>query len=108
MRPLTDEEADWLNQFYKETVNAISSDAELYDPDKDFRARDGGWIYKENNDRNNCLYNTVKKTGRLSKYNYKDFDDAFADKVIKNNLDLEHALLLHSQLMADDEEESED
>jgi hypothetical protein len=62
MRPLTDDEKEWLNKYYEETVvTSFNRDGtDLYDSDEDRRK-----FYKDNNTRNVCLYNMMKKTGRL-------------------------------------------
>ena len=67
MRALTEEEKDWLDQFYKETVNANFKDAKLI-TDKEEQKK----IYGENNARNRCLYNQAKKTGKLVKIDVKE------------------------------------
>lgn len=87
MRPLTDEEKEWLDQFYKETVNANLSDAKLYKDKKDRKQ-----IYSENNARNRCLYNQAKKTGKLSNI----LDILHYEKLLMGSLyehDLEHVII---------------
>tara|TARA_R100001086_G_scaffold249698_1_gene190431 strand:+ start:4997 stop:5275 length:279 start_codon:yes stop_codon:yes gene_type:complete len=86
MRPLTEEEKDWLDQFYKETVNANFKNAELI-TDKEEQRK----IYGENNARNRCLYNQAKKTGKLVKIDPKEYDERTLKRI--QGLDLEHVIV---------------
>lgn len=71
IRPMTNEEKAWLNQFYKEDVCANRKDAVLYD-----ESNDAVWkpIYRANNDRNVDLYNIKQRTGKLSTISTEKFD----------------------------------
>lgn len=62
IRPLNEEEKAWLNKFYQETIiTTFKRDgSDLYTEDEDRKA-----FYRENNKRNTCLYNKLKKTGML-------------------------------------------
>lgn len=91
LRPLNEEEKDWLNQYYKEVVNADRRDSEFYTDDEEWKK-----IYGENNARNRDLYNQAKKTGKLVKINYKDYDDITIKKL--QGLDTEHIIIHYRDL----------
>jgi len=62
LRPLTHHEKEWLNKFYQETiVTSFKQDGtDLYDTVEERRQ-----FWRDNNVRNVCLFNLLKKTGRL-------------------------------------------
>lgn len=97
LRPLTEEEKDWLNQYYREVVNADRRNSELYETDEEWKE-----IYGENNARNRCLYNQAKKTGKLIKLNYKDYDDITVKKL--EGLDTEHIIIHDRDLDVEEED----
>jgi hypothetical protein len=86
MRALTNEEKDWLDQFYKETVNADLRNPEFYKTKEEKKK-----IYGENNARNRCLYNQTKKTGKLVKVDPKEYDKKTLKRL--QGYDLEHVIV---------------
>ena len=60
IRALNEEEKDWLNQFYKETVSANLKNAVFYTTKEEKRR-----LYGENNARNRCIYTRSKAQGAL-------------------------------------------
>lgn len=64
LRPLNEEELDWLNKFYGEYVNASvnqkSHEDQLHNTEE--LVKD---CYNKNNARNRCVMNKVKKLDRL-------------------------------------------
>jgi len=94
MRPLTDEEKGWLDQYYKEVVNANLKNSKLYKDGEDKKK-----IYNENNARNRCLYNQAKKTGKLVRIDPAEYDKRTL-KILKD-YDLEHVVVNDSDLLKD-------
>jgi predicted RNase H-like nuclease (RuvC/YqgF family) len=70
-------------QEQREVINAQIEELSLQDQKKR--------SYDANNARNRCLYNQAKKTGKLIKLNYKDYDDRTVKML--QGLDLEHVFL---------------
>lgn len=71
IRALNAEEKEWLNKFYQESViTSFKQDGtDLYStPEKRCE------LYSENNARNRCLYNHLKKTGKLCSLESLDVD----------------------------------
>lgn len=95
MRPLTDEEKDWLDQFYKELMSDFRDPVFYTDPDAQRK------LYSENNARNRCLYNQVKKTGKLIKIDPKEYDEITLKRI--QGLDLEHIIIDNKEII--DEED---
>lgn len=88
MRPLTREEKEFLNKFYKETVNAAPKD--FYPDDKDRK-----YIYEENNARNRDIYTKAKATGKLYVVDPSDLDKVSREDIFENAIEhfykFEHA-----------------
>jgi hypothetical protein len=97
MRALTDEEKDWLNQFYKEEINANLSDAE-FNTEAEERKR----VYSNNNARNRCLYNQAKKTGKLIKIDPNEYDKQTLKKL--DGMDLEHVIIHDRDIYKEEDE----
>jgi hypothetical protein len=71
MRPLTEEEKDWLDKFYGEYVNASVPKDGTAMHDTDELRKD---CYNKNNARNRCLMNQTQKTGKLVYLTPKEYD----------------------------------
>ena len=71
IRKMTDDEKEWLNQFYRENLNATfkKDEENFFDTVEEKRM-----IYSENNARNRCIYNFMLKTGRLRSMNDQNLD----------------------------------
>ena len=83
IRALTDEEKEWLNKFYEETVCAsFKGEESLYTEKEDRRE-----IYSENNARNRCLYNKAKKTNRLMHFDIDEYDKFVSKKLSGIDID---------------------
>jgi hypothetical protein len=86
IRPLSSDEKAWLNKFYEETVNAsFKGDDNLIKTVEKQRA-----IYKENNNRNACLYN-ILKTYKMLHFNdhnklHELYDKYNSDNVIEQEI----------------------
>ena len=61
IRPMTDEEKDWLDAFYKEDLHASISK----ENPKFYKGEDRREAFARNNQRNRCLYNQEKAQGKL-------------------------------------------
>lgn len=94
IRPLTEEEKDWLNKFYGEYVCASVPKGEKNLHNTDELRKD---CYAKNNARNRCLMNQTQKTGKLVYLTPKEYDkkiengdwDIFEDYIINDDdLDL--------------------
>jgi hypothetical protein len=83
MRKMTDQEKDWLAQFYKEWLNADRSDSKLYSSDEEWKD-----IYGENNARNRCILNKAKKMGKLDSFDTKSSDKRFVKEIGDSDLEL--------------------
>jgi flavin-dependent dehydrogenase len=103
MRPLDDYEKAWLAQFYKEEVNAIKKGALLNDPDDK-----NAWraIYKANNDRNNDLYNIMRKTGKLKRMDAKELEE-ITEEIVKDSA-IKYSYLEKTSDTVDDTDDSGD
>lgn len=90
IRPMTDEEKTWLDNFYKEDLNASidKNNPKFYDTEK---ARKDS--YNRNNQRNRCLYNREKAQGKLIDLD-ADVLDNYIGKYIQNSpIDPEEILI---------------
>lgn len=81
IRPLTDEEKTFLNNFYKEDLNAsINENNPKFYKEKEQQLDS----YNRNNQRNRCLYNREKAQGALVDLD-RDPENTFLSKHIKEN-----------------------
>jgi hypothetical protein len=85
IRALTEEEKDWLNNFYGEyynaSVNHRSYEEQLHDNEE--LVKD---CYDRNNSRNRCLLNKGKAINKVEFRSWKDFDqDTIHDDFIYEN-----------------------
>lgn len=76
IRPLTDEEKEWYNQFYREYYNASLSNAE-YHTTPELRKD----CYDRNNARNRCLYSRNLKLGMMDSLDVDEYNDYLENKV---------------------------
>jgi hypothetical protein len=76
IRPLTEEEKDWLNQFYQETIitNFNKDGSDFYESVQERRA-----LWRENNRRNKCVFTKAKKTNCLHSLEVLDLDAMLPD-----------------------------
>lgn len=74
IRPLTDQEKEWLNKFYKETiVTSFKKDgSDFYDDVEDQRS-----LYRDNNKRNTCLYNFLHRINRIAELDVDSMESYF-------------------------------
>jgi len=93
IRPLSDKEKSFLNQFYEEyIISSFKKDGkDLHKTDEQRRE-----IYKSNNQRNTCLYNLKQKTGQLQSFNADSYDSTMYDNI--SYLDHELVLVNHLEL----------
>lgn len=77
MRPLTQEEKEFLNKYYKEVVNAQPKDFYTSKEDK-------SKIYNENNARNRDVYTNARITGRLKIIDPVKFDNLNVKDIYEN------------------------
>lgn len=96
IRKLTDDEKDFLAQFYKERLNADRSNSEHYHTDEEWKE-----IYKENNARNRCLLNKTKKMGTLDSFDVKTSDKRFVKEIGDSDLEL---MIIHNEGKEPDED----
>lgn len=91
IRPLTEEEKEWLNKFYSEYYNAsLKRDgSDLHDTEDETVRKD---IYGANNARNRDLYSYAKKTRQLVNFDKDEYDRFVSQKI--EGLDTEH-LMIH-------------
>lgn len=91
IRPLTDDEKQWLNKFYSEYYNAnLKRDgSDLHDTEDEAVRKD---IYHHNNARNRDLHGQAKKTRKLDNFDIDEYDRFVSERI--RGLDTEH-LMLH-------------
>ena len=91
IRPLTNDEKAWLNKFYEETViTKFNKDGtDLYDSVEERRK-----IWRDNNERNRCLFNNTQKRAMLKPFSTEKYDQ----ESIKNVGHLDSELLLINEM----------
>ena len=91
IRPLSDKEKSFLNQFYEEyIISSFRRDGkDLHKTDEQRKE-----IYRSNNQRNTCLYNLKQKTGQLQSFNADSYDSTIYDNISH----LDHEMVLVNQL----------
>jgi hypothetical protein len=80
MRSLTEEEKDWLDQFYKEELSGTRKGAVFNDSFKK--------IDDANNARNRCIMNLARMTNKLESFDAKSYDNVY----IEYTADQDHEL----------------
>lgn len=110
IRPLNEEELEWLNKFYSEYVGASVSSKDEERLEKQLHntpelAKD---CTDKNNARNRCLYNRSKITDKLKLRSWKEFDQNTMR--VLGNYDLELLNLYSSGVLNEvgNEEDDED
>lgn len=100
IRPLTEEEKEWLNKFYEESIiTSFKKDGtDFLDSVEDRRK-----AYRENNYRNACIMNVKKATGQLDAFDETAFDKISYDRF--SHLDVEVALINEVIKYEEDEED---
>lgn len=89
IRALTEREKAFLNRFYEEYINA-KFDKEHPRKNLHTTKKKRRELYRENNDRNFCLYNLKQKTGQLDSFN-ANYYDKFSSETY-GHLDFEESM----------------
>lgn len=78
IRPLNESEKEFLNKFYEEAVvSSFKRDgSDFYSSDEKRRE-----LYRENNNRNACLYNFKQRTGQLHSFNGAIYDANYSKEI---------------------------
>lgn len=95
IRPLNEEEIEWLNKFYSEVIvtSFNNDDDDFYSESCDKRV-----LYNDNNRRRRDVFNIMQATGKLKYLNGTEYDKHYSDQVSNIDFDLLNVINLEKKI----------